>query len=42
MAGGDKVQYDSLKKTDFVEFWDLRDEYEAEIERKINNAKNKK
>ncbi len=42
MATGDKSQYDSLKRTGFIEFWDLRDRYEYDLEQKIINAKNKK
>lgn len=41
MAGGDKTQYDSLRGTDFVEFWDLREQYEAKIEREIAHSKKK-
>jgi len=33
LAKGDKNQYDSLRKTDFIEFFYLMDEFEAEIER---------
>lgn len=42
MAKGDKSQYDSLKRTGYIEFWDLREQYEEELERKIRNAKTKK
>lgn len=41
MSGSDKTQYDSLRGTDYVEFWDLREQYEAKIEREIANQRKK-
>jgi len=33
ISGNDKVQYDSLRRSDYIEFWDILDEYESKIER---------
>lgn len=34
LAKGDVVQYESLRRVDYIKFWYMMDEFEAEIERK--------